>query len=70
MEEHFTTYKHHNHHHYYNIMYHDMFISNSDLNFMIISQLEKKIDERLFFVYIYINVQFVFWQFPIKRSIF
>jgi hypothetical protein len=57
MEEHFTTYKHYNHHHYYNTMYYQRFIFNLNLNFMILSQFEKIIDGRLFFVHIYINVQ-------------
>ncbi len=49
MEEHFTIYKHHNYYHYYNIMYYQMFIFNLNLNFMILSQFETKIDGRFFF---------------------
>jgi hypothetical protein len=52
MDEHFTTYKHHNHHHYYNIMYHQRFIFNLNLNFMILSQLEKELMKN-YSLYIY-----------------
>jgi hypothetical protein len=38
-------------------MYYQRFIFNLNLNFMILSQFEKIIDGRLFFVHIYINVQ-------------
>jgi len=67
MEEHFTTYKHHNYHHYYNIMYHQRFIFNFNLNFMILNQFEKNIDGRLFFVHIYIILQICIENFQLKE---
>jgi hypothetical protein len=45
MEEHFTTFKHYNHHYYHNIMYHQRFIFNFNLNFIILNEFEKKIME-------------------------
>jgi hypothetical protein len=57
MEKHFTIYKHHNYHHYYNnLLYHQRFVSNSNINFMTLNQLEKKVDGRLFFVHIDIDL--------------
>lgn len=56
MKKHFTTYKPHNHHQYYNIMYHQRFKYNSNINFMISKQIEKQFDGRLFFVHLYIDV--------------
>jgi peroxiredoxin len=53
MEEHFRTYKHHNHHSYYNITYHQRFIYNSNINFMILSQFEKALMEDYSCTYIH-----------------
>jgi hypothetical protein len=47
-----TTYNHPYHHHYHSIMYHQRFIFNSNMNSMILSQLEKHLMED-YSLYIY-----------------
>jgi hypothetical protein len=67
VEEQFTTYKHHNHHHHYNTMYYQRFIYNFNFNFMILSQFEKKFDGILFFVHVYISMQFCIENVQLKE---
>jgi hypothetical protein len=55
MEEHFTTYTRHNHHHYYNIMHYQRFTFNFNLNFIILSQFEKKLMENCSFFFGFIQ---------------
>jgi hypothetical protein len=63
MEEYFIIYKYHNHHHYYDIMYHQVYIQfKSKLHDF--KSIWKNFDGRLFFVNIYIDVQFFIEIFP------